>query len=445
MDHKSDIVASYPIERKSFFLLVVLSLTIIAICWNYTLYTFSLIVALAFFFLTLKYPEIGLAIIINGLFLIGIFWKSFEIPYFVTPAATILCALALLRYISRRGLNWKFGMIPGVVVLLGGALFCGIFYSPTPEWAMMKTVKYLTYNVFIFFGILLFTGDLEKFKSLLKTIAFLGFIFAIIGIFYVHFTGLESISRFTLPGQNPIWFARNLGLSLICTLFLLETTKKRLNKTILLIFVLMMLFVIYLTASRGPALSLLISLFFYFFVIQKGWSNFFKKLLYVFLIFSSLKLFIALAPKTIWERMHNLFSGSDLTFFLRLNAYKTAYKLFLQNPLIGIGTGGYTDYDKLLRYPHNIILEVACEHGIFILSIFLIFIVYNLYLGIRLLKQKELPSDVRRMLKIFLVLFLFALINSQVSGAVYGNSGLWFASAGIWAIFSTQNRIFQKK
>jgi len=262
---------------------------------------------------------------------------------------------------------------------------------------------------------------------------------------YVHYMGLESISRLTLPGQNPIWFARGLGLSIISTLFLLELTKKALDKVILLIFVFLMLFLIYLTASRGPALSLLISLFFYFFIVHRGWSNLFRRLFYAFLVFLSLKLFVAAAPKAIWGRMISLFGGFDLTVFLRWNAYKTAFNLFLKHPLAGVGTGGYADYDKLLRYPHNIFLELACEHGIFVVSIFLGVVSYTFYIGIRLLKEKNSSSEVITMAKVLLTLLVFTFLNSQVSGALHGNFELWFALAGIWVIFSTRRKVVEKK
>jgi len=421
------------------------SLITLFLFWNYPLHMFSVVVASVFFFLTFKYPEIGLAIIVNGLFLIGIFWKSFEIPYFVTPAAVTLCAFALLHYVSNKGLNWKFGMIPAVVLLLGVVLLFGIFYSPVPGWGLIKTGRYLSMNVFIFFGVLLFTGDLERLKNLLKAVAFLGFILTSMGLLYVHYMGLESISRLTLPGQNPIWFARGLGLSIISTLFLLELTKKALDKVILLIFVFLMLFLIYLTASRGPALSLLISLFFYFFIVHRGWSNLFRRLFYAFLVFLSLKLFVAAAPKAIWGRMISLFGGFDLTVFLRWNAYKTAFNLFLKHPLAGVGTGGYADYDKLLRYPHNIFLELACEHGIFVVSIFLGVVSYTFYIGIRLLKEKNSSSEVITMAKVLLTLLVFTFLNSQVSGALHGNFELWFALAGIWVIFSTRRKVVEKK
>jgi len=185
---------------------------------------------------------------------------------------------------------------------------------------------------------MLFIGDLNKLKNLLKVIAFSGFVLATISAIYIGFVGIETISRFTLPGQNPIWFSRALGMSLLATLFLLELTKKRFEKLICVVFISLMMFSIYITASRGPFLALLVALFFYFFILQRKKFNFFKKLSFILLFFISLKFFISIAPGQIWNRMLNLFSRFDITTFHRLRAFETAQDLFLNNPVTGVGT-----------------------------------------------------------------------------------------------------------
>jgi O-antigen ligase len=392
--------------------------------WEFPVYFLGLLIIVVFVAGVYNFPELGIAVLLNGLYLVGFFWRGFQITYLVTPLAVALCTVGLAHYVLNNGLRWRFGVLPGIVVLIGLMLFVGILYSPSPSEGLVRAGKYLSLNFYIFFAATLFIEDVNKQKNLLTAVALLGIAAATVSIFYIAYAGVETVTRFALPAQNPIWFARGMGISLLATLFLWELTKKKLERFIYIIFMSIMLFMIYIAASRGPALALLITLFFYFFVLQRKRFGFFKKVLFILFIFISLGLSIAVAPQHIWNRMVNVFSGFDITTFYRLQAYEIAEELFFGNPIGGVGTGGFKHFN-VMSYPHNIFLEFASEHGILGLSLFLIFVIYAGYLGIKLVRSHNASGLELNLRTVYLAMF---------------NYELWFSVAGIWTLYATKRR-----
>jgi len=173
---------------------------------------------------------------------------------------------------------------------------------------------------------------------------------------------------------------------------------------------------------------------FYFFLLRAKGFDFFKSLFFFLLILFALKLSIVIAPERIWTRMLNLFSRFDLTTFFRLQAFETAKNLFFDNPIKGAGTAGFGHF-SILSYPHNMFLELASELGILGVLACIILVLYTAYLGIKLLRNKKASFLELNLNRTFCAIFIFTLINSQVSGAVYGNYQLWFAIAGIWTLY----------
>lgn len=425
------------IDRRLFLLVLLVTLAATFALYEFPVYFAGLIAVILFLAGVYNLPELGIAVLVNGLFLVGFFWRGLQITYLVTPLAVVVCTVGLTHYVLNHGLKWRFGVLPGIVLLIGVMLFVGILYSPLPSQGLVKAGKYLSMNLYIFFAAMLFINDLDKLKNLIKAIALVGMVVATVSIVYIACAGVGSITRFALPAQNPIWFARGMGMSLLATLFLLELTNKKLERFVYIFFISIMLFLLYTAGSRGPALALIASLFFYFFLLQRKRFNFLKKLFFFLLIFISVKLSVVIAPEHIWNRMLNLFSRFDLTTFYRLRAFETAKDLFFDNPLKGVGTAGF-GYFNMLSYPHNIVLELASELGIWGGLAFISLVFYAGYLGIKLLKNKKASFLELNLNKTFFAIFIFTLINSQVSGAVYGNYQLWFAIAGIWTLYCSQ-------
>jgi O-antigen ligase len=432
------------IDGRRFLLVFLVTLAATFAFWGFPLYSIGLTAAILFLAGAYSVPELGVGILVNGLNLIGFLTQNVETSLLIIPAIIALYAPALIHYVLNHKLRWRFGIIPGLVVFIGAMMLIGTLYSPLPSQGLAKAGKYLATNLFIFFAAMLFIGDLDRVKNMLRIVAFLGFFTAAISVVYLAYTGIGDIGRFALPSQNPIWFARELGIALLATLCLVAISKKRLVRLIYASFMLVMLFLIYIAGSRGPFLALLVSLLFYFLLLQRGSFGFFKKSLFVLLTLFVLRLSVVIGPEHIYTRLLHLFSRFDLTTFYRLRAFETAKNLFLDNPFKGVGTAGFARFDPL-GYPHNIVLELASELGIWGVAGFAGLVLLAGYLGIKLLRSKKASFLELNLSRTFLAIFVFALINAQISGAIYANHQLWFAIAGIWTLHCSQGRSLRAK
>ena len=83
-------------------------------------------------------------------------------------------------------------------------------------------------------------------------------------------------------------------------------------------------------------------------------------------------------------KIEDLKFGGDPAIQTRLISYKMSVGIFQAHPLFGSGFGGFNGYGNIewtkdVKYPHNIVLELACELGLTGLFIFgvLFFMIFN--------------------------------------------------------------------
>ncbi len=100
--------------------------------------------------------------------------------------------------------------------------------------------------------------------------------------------------------------------------------------------------------------------------------------------------------------------SNDYSLGPRVRAYKTSIKLISDNPVFGIGLGGYnaiTESKISMKNPHNIFLEVTVELGLVGLFIFLFILI------------KQFKNLFKLNLDLFLVACLY-LIASLTGGGL---------------------------
>lgn len=71
-------------------------------------------------------------------------------------------------------------------------------------------------------------------------------------------------------------------------------------------------------------------------------------------------------------------SIKDITISARIDGVKEGYRLFLDNFVFGSGLGAFnssTEFRQLMKYPHNIFIEIAAENGIIGLIMFLLLLI----------------------------------------------------------------------
>src|SRR4030066_74592 len=351
------------------------------------------------------------------------------------PAILILTALAIpLAYL----LVVKFSEVSFALFLLAG------FYKGDPRLEFLPQFLDLT----VLFGLLSVAGI---FYALIKKGESLSFppknIFLTYGL--LVFMGLISLTYTSAPTYGTEKFLRFVTITSLA--FLSPFTLFKTAESIKRFFVIFpLLFGIYISGGRAPALALSITLvvtmvlvFLASFGRQHRASQALVKrdfkiigsiLLIIFLGVSLLAYFSDYFS-TFIHRTILLIERSEESSPERVDMYTQALRTFLSFPyfLSGTGIGGFiVSYagfdDKRGIYPHNIFLEMASELGVLGLFAIFLLIFWSLKDGFSLFKRNQ-DSNSTYLSLTLLALFIFLLLNSLVSGDINDNRILFASMA----------------
>tara|TARA_B100001250_G_scaffold204660_1_gene175653 strand:+ start:12324 stop:13529 length:1206 start_codon:yes stop_codon:yes gene_type:complete len=228
-------------------------------------------------------------------------------------------------------------------------------------------------------------------------------------------------SRMAALGGGPIVFARWMGFG-IFTLLFLPVKINSLFKYFLIVFFLVLALA---SGSRGPVLALFLTFIVYVFL------NFNRIFIRVSLLIFVLLLSFMFSG--IGSKISEL--GNSQRVFMNIskkggNKQSTSTRknlaigslILLQHYPLGVGAGNWQVISNELNpthlmpleYPHNLLLEVACEYGIHTLLILLLLFLYVLHLGYsKMIQYKKYSTSLYPLL---FYLFLFLFLNSLVSG-----------------------------
>jgi O-antigen ligase len=237
--------------------------------------------------------------------------------------------------------------------------------------------------------------------------------------------------------DNPIFFARVLGLGVLATLWLMLTYRKAYLFAIGIPTALATLGYMFLTGSKGPLLALIIAI-----LIGSLYLNAKAKFLVVaFLAAVSLAAVIVVgsASSDFITQRFDQSTGTGISVSSRLKSYVEAKNFILQRAspaqvLLGVGTGGYGSVigaGDIRIYAHNIILEVATENGLLGALLLLAVLITPLLMFHRFFSRrvKAILSVERRVLLVTLFVgYIAALLNAQFSADV--GSNFWIAVFG---------------
>jgi O-antigen ligase len=255
--------------------------------------------------------------------------------------------------------------------------------------------------------------------------------FAITGIFETP----RPDGRISILGGGPITFARWMGYGVISLYFL------PIKKTYFLRFSFIILFLIYclVSGSRGPFTILLLIFMLYFFLnfrkIFLRFSILFSIIIAVFL-FSNISKDISELGRT--DRVFlNVAKkgGSNQSTQTRYELAHRSLKLIKSYPF-GIGVGNWQEianrYDSTHlmahEYPHNLILEIMNEYGVFAGILFLLFILHVSYSAYAKMKNN---THVNSLYPFLFYLWIFLLLNAMLSGSLDDSRLLFITSCSI--------------
>lgn len=227
------------------------------------------------------------------------------------------------------------------------------------------------------------------------------------------------IERMTIDGMNPIWLARSFALAGLC-LFLLPTQRVILK----LIGLAIVVIGIIPTGSRGPLISLILTLSLWFMIRSKGTSV--RMATTIVSAGMLVALTLLLAGDRIETVVNAYLSRDQGVGFIeesgRPQLFGRAMNDFYSSPVIGVGLGAFGDSaghrshsysyaggsHKQGYYPHNIALEILSELGII-----------GVILSVIVLRPGKWLHDMKnRYFYPFLLVFLFSMSSGDINANV---------------------------
>ncbi|MBD3378157.1 hypothetical protein GF406_24215 [candidate division KSB1 bacterium] len=413
--------------------------------WLSLLFALALIAA----FYLLKNPELGLAYALTGNILLTMFFDraQFQIPLPALLSFLAILLVALLIFLFKEGISFPERWPPPLIwtVALLALLIVGVYYSPDKAYASRKVVFFVLNNlVLLVYPIFVFRNQII-FPRLLKFGFYFGIFLALITSWqamgapaYVRFSPSENV--------NPIWFARSLGISALCGIFVLTQTRNRVAQSLILMALLIFLFPLSRSWSRAPLLGLFGAILLFYYL--QPWQSIRKKFLVSIPVLVG-GLVLLLKSSTEFAARLNTPLTQEISAAFRFIAWWKGLQDFLSHPLTGIGTGGFsmevlfTNPPLIFKYCHNLFLEVAGENGILGLVILVAFLGTVMRIGYLTIKHfKQTSNHVYLQASITLmVIFIYSVWNSMFSGDITTNEIIWFSGGMIYALYLSCSRL----
>jgi O-antigen ligase len=249
----------------------------------------------------------------------------------------------------------------------------------------------------------------------------------------------EGLSAF---GATHVATGRVIGLALLGVLFMLLAVRRQpLFRLALLGVAGLLAFGFLSSGSRGSMVALLTTLAvtaLASFTLKRGRRWVVAGLALMTAVGAVSSMLVPSATETMNRRVIEVIATPNAIGSARGREQRAqdALALFYEHPWTGVGVGGFDmarGYGDAARgdYPHNILLEIACELGVFGLAAFLGLIVPALRSAFRALRQVRTREEFATAAVVFATTIYF-LVNAMFSGDLNDNR-LLFAALGLCA------------
>ncbi|NOZ63233.1 MAG: O-antigen ligase family protein [Calditrichaeota bacterium] len=328
-----------------------------------------------------------------------------------------------------------------VAILIGVILIAGLPYSADKIYGAKKIIFYFIVNIPLLYAAYLLRGNERSIEKLIFSIFLIGMIITIFSFYSAMSNIFFKFVRFRLSENiGPLTIGRALGLSIITGIYFFSRYKQIVLKTFFGIITTLMIMPVIWSGSRGPTLGVLLSILLFFF-LQPTQSKF-RKILFSLLFALGGIYYLSHSSSQVSVRMATPIA-SEASAAFRILAWIQAIQQFIGSPFLGIGTGSfYFDTGIIpLVYPHNLILELACENGIpglFIIVYFLYLATKQGFKNIRYYHHKNRRLALQLSITA-LTLFFFSVWNAMFSGDIYVNMIVWGPAGLIWALAKKNN------
>lgn len=232
-----------------------------------------------------------------------------------------------------------------------------------------------------------------------------GSLFALLGSFFSLFGQAdltEITGRLSTVALNPVSLAHLAVSGILCGLAIIRKSGLIL-RMITIGVIALLLIVIALCGSKGPALALLVCLLI--------WA--FQRRLLIWAALWAIPIFIAILfnpENPLTSRI--LFSDKDLSTVERLEIIKDSINQIIEYPILGSSSIEFNSG----FYSHNVVLEAPMAFGIPIAIVFYILLLRTTFIAI---------VNLRGEYDFLALLFLQGLIGSLVGGGLFGAAMMW--------------------
>ncbi len=394
----------------------------------------SVITLLAYFYETfLVFPLIsGILVMIPG---IGEFFLAEPEILYIRISSFAFLFLFFAEFIARRNGIRILTSITLPFIIFFFFLFLRTLFeikdfslTGTDKTRFVGLFQLINGPIFLFisgFLLQLFPGRSKRFFFML----WVGYLIVCVSLFITNYDAIRMGSVRSLlvadDGQNydAIGIGRILGAGTIISIIYFQHARKYLHKTITAIVCVSFLSIMLFANEKGPVVFLLMVIIIILLVHRVE----IKKQIWVWL---SVLLFLFVGLNIGFNHMdptHNRFLiiiSTGISQEPRWALFAKAFNVFFDNVFVGSGYGGY-NLATGAGYPHNIFLECLTESGVIGLMVF-IYWLRNIFCTIFIMYRESLQ------LTISTYLFIYFLLNAQVSGSFAGNAPL-FLFAGIIA------------
>lgn len=336
------------------------------------------VVGLGILYFLLRRPEVSFA-----LFTFAYVLKGGDLIQGPLNPTAILLVIATLGFFipvfMRKRTHFKLATSDFWLWGFVSLLLAGCYVSPTLQGGFVKVGRFIAIVFLPYMLVRIFLTDRERIQRFLTTLfvlaTFMGIILTILS-FSRGYTGGRI--EFFKVNEIPMTTLLVVGL-IIAVIGAIEGNlfiNWKFRGLVSAAIVLLLLYSIFLTGTRGPLISAVIGLLFYLTLVSKR-----RLKLAIAALFIVAFIGILLAQNFNLTQLYFLKGIPNIALYSieqvtrgmstrqRLNAYSLALTLFKQRPLLGIGTGGFPG-----GYPHNIFLEIASESGLIGLVVFICFL-----------------------------------------------------------------------
>ena len=247
-------------------------------------------------------------------------------------------------------------------------------------WTMFTTV---TGYVMLFWVISQQVTDLPRITGVFKTLVFVHLVIAVLNPQLLD-GGRQYIQSGAFMGDGND-FALSLNVAIpLCLFLIFESTKAR-QRLFYLAALAVLVGLVVLTQSRGGTVALgCVGLYY--------WLKSDKKLAMGAVAAVAVVMIVALAPSGYFERMSSIGDTEEGSNRGRIDAWKAAGAMALDNPILGVGAGHFAimhgaRYGGLIQTAHSIYFLVLGELGLPGIVVFIWIIAANLVANRRLAQQ----------------------------------------------------------